>query len=589
VSQIVPRNISESLRDVVASLRKRAQELGLSLMAFDPSGKLGTRPMAGNDFCHFVHQAGMQCATGCHKLARYALERGKSSRAVGPCGCCLLALPVLERRRAIGAIVLGMPTREMLDEEHIARLCDRLQLDNQVMFEAARKACRHPADEAVNIQRVFSWLVWEAQQARDTNIALTSLSTNLATTYEGLSLLYRVSGSMKISEEPRDFLQDICDQLLDVMDVEVATAIIIDDRVDLDGEIMIRAGAEIADPTVLARMSSQQILPQIEATRNVFIDNHCKGIEHMPFGKPLKNLIAVPLIVDEQMIGVLLGLNKRSGDFDTFDTRLANTIANQAAVFLANHHMYEELQELLMGVLHSLTESIDAKDPYTHGHSQRVAAISRRLAEELGFSADHVRHVYLAGLLHDIGKIGVRESILCKDGRLTDEEYGHIKEHPSIGAKILQRIRHLEPIVTGVFSHHERLDGKGYPQGLSGEAVPLEGRIIGLADSWDAMTSHRTYRRAKPIEEAVEELRRCAGTQFDPKLVEIFLSWDLPAYMAELQQLGEADSEFTILDETGPWEVGLSGLSGRAEFFASMETTEPLEDDTSEAPLEDEE
>lgn len=242
-----------------------------------------------------------------------------------------------------------------------------------------------------------------------------------------------------------------------------------------------------------------------------------------------------------------------------------------------------------MGVLHSLTESIDAKDPYTHGHSQRVAAISRRLAEELGFSADHVRHVYLAGLLHDIGKIGVRESILCKDGRLTDEEYGHIKEHPSIAAKILRRIRHLDPIVTGVLSHHERLDGKGYPQGLSGEAVPLEGRIIGLADSWDAMTSHRTYRRAKPIEEAAEELRRCAGTQFDPKLVEIFLSWDLPAYMAELQQLSEADSEFTILDETGPWEVGLSGLSGRTEFFASMETTEPLAPDTSEEPLEDEE
>lgn len=561
--------MSESLCDVVASLRKRAEELGLSMMAFDAGGKLGAKPFAASAFCNYVHQASMECARGCHKLACYALERGKSSRAVGPCGCCLLALPVMQRRRPIGAIVLGLPTREMLDEEHIARICDRMKLDAQIMQQAARKACRHAAEEAVDIQRVFSWLVWEAQQARDTSIALTSLSTNLATTYEGLSLLYRVSGSMKLSEEPRVFLQDICDQLLDVIDVELATAIIIDERVEIDGEVLVVAGQDVANPNVLASLSSQQILPKLAQTKNILIDNECRDIEQRPFGRPIRNLIAVPLIVDNQMIGMLLGLNKQTGDFDTFDTRLANTIANQTAVFLANHHMYEELQELLMGVLHSLTESIDAKDPYTCGHSQRVAAISRRLAEAMGFSADHVRHVYLAGLLHDIGKIGISESILCKDGKLTDDEYTHIKQHPLIGAKILRRIRHLEPVVPGVLSHHERLDGRGYPHGLAGDAVPLEGRIIGLADSWDAMTSHRTYRRAKPVEEAISELRRCAGTQFDAKLVEMFLAWDLEAYMQDLQVLSGAEISFF---EERPWDVGLSGLSGRAEFFESMET-----------------
>jgi putative nucleotidyltransferase with HDIG domain len=542
-------------------------------MAFDQAGKLGTRPLAGNDFCGFAHDASTDCAKGCHKLARYALDRGKSSRAVGPCGCCLLALPVLERRRAIGAVVLGLPTREMLDEEHIARLSDRLKLDARVMYEAARRACRYGSEEAVHIQRVFSWLVWEAQQARDTSVALTSLSTNLATTYEGLSLLYRVSGSMKLSAEPRNFLQDICDQLLDVMDVDIAAAIMTDNRVDLDGEVCVHAGAELPNRNALAGLSGSHVVSKLENTKAAMIDNECEHIEASRFGRDVRNLIAVPLIVDEQMIGVLLGLNKREGDFDSFDMRLANTIANQAAVFLANHHMYKELQELLMGVLHSLTESIDAKDPYTCGHSQRVAAISKRLATELGYSADHVRHVYLSGLLHDIGKIGVSESILCKDGKLTDQEFDFIREHPSIGAKILRRIRHLEPVVAGVLSHHERLDGRGYPNGLRGEDIPMEGRIVGLADSWDAMTSHRTYRRAKPIAEAVAEIRRCSGTQFDSSLVELFLSWDLETYMLDLQQL--AGSEIPFLDESGPWDIGLSGLASRSDMLSEMNAINP--------------
>lgn len=563
---------------MVASLRSRAQELGLSVMAFDQHGKLGTRPLSGNPFCGFVHQASTECAKGCHKLARYALQRGKSSRAVGPCGCCLLALPVLERRRAIGAIVLGMPTLEMLDQEHVARLCSRLGLDATVMMTAAVDSCRNSSEEAVDIQRVFSWLVWEAQQARDTNVALTSLSTNLATTYEGLSLLYRVSGSMKLSEEPRTFLHDICEELLDVMDVEIAAAIMTDDRVDLNGEVLIYAGAELPNRNALAALCSQRIVHQLEERENAFIDNTCDGIEQARFGRRIRNLIAVPLIVDAQMIGLVLGLNKREGDFDTFDTRLANTIANLAAVSMANHHMYVELQELLMGVLHSLTESIDAKDPYTCGHSQRVASISRRLAEEMGFSPDHVRHVYLSGLLHDIGKIGVRESILCKEGKLTDEEFDFIRQHPTIGAKILRRIRHLEPVVPGVLSHHERLDGRGYPHGLKGDEVPLEGRIVGLADGWDAMTSHRTYRRAKPTADAIEEIKRCSGTQFDPRLVEIFLGWDMDAYMADLQQL--AGSDIPGLEETGPWDVGLSGLASRPEMLSDMEAIEPESPDT---------
>jgi HD-GYP domain-containing protein (c-di-GMP phosphodiesterase class II) len=246
-------------------------------------------------------------------------------------------------------------------------------------------------------------------------------------------------------------------------------------------------------------------------------------------------------MLDRQGIGILIGLNKQGADFDSCDAKLLGSIAGQGSVFLANHRMYAELQDLLMGVLHSMTESIDAKDPYTCGHSRRVAQISRRLAISQGLDGQRAQHIYLSGLLHDIGKIGVPEAILCKDGRLTDEEYDNIKRHPAIGARILRRIRHLEPIVAGVLTHHERLDGTGYPKGLSGVDIPLEGRIVGLADSWDAMTSHRTYRRALDLDRAICEIKRCSGTQFDATLAEKFLSWDLPAYMEELQTANASD------------------------------------------------
>jgi HD-GYP domain-containing protein (c-di-GMP phosphodiesterase class II) len=253
----------------------------------------------------------------------------------------------------------------------------------------------------------------------------------------------------------------------------------------------------------------------------------------------------VPLVVEKKHVGMFLGLNKAGKDFDSFDVGLMNAVANQTSVFLENSRMYAQLRDLLMGVLHSLTDSIDAKDPYTCGHSRRVAKISRRLAQARGLPPERVQHIYLAGLLHDVGKIGVPEAVLLKEGRLTDEEYESIKQHPGIGAKILRRIPHLTPIVSGVLTHHERPDGTGYPDGLTHSQIPIEGLIIGLSDCWDAMTTHRTYRRALGLEEARSELRRCAGTQFDATLVEIFLSWDLESLTEELNAIQENDLVLT--------------------------------------------
>jgi putative two-component system response regulator len=187
------------------------------------------------------------------------------------------------------------------------------------------------------------------------------------------------------------------------------------------------------------------------------------------------------------------------------------------------------MKDLFMGMLHALVNSIDAKDPYTRGHSQRVAWLSRYILKLTGADETQCQRAYLSGLLHDIGKIGVPDTVLTKEGTLTDEEYDLIKRHPVIGAHILARVRQVGDLVPGVLHHHERFDGKGYPQGLSGHAIPELGRVVGLADSLDAMTTSRTYRRAMPLEIAVAEIRRCSGTQFDPALVDLLLSQDVRA------------------------------------------------------------
>jgi len=218
-------------------------------------------------------------------------------------------------------------------------------------------------------------------------------------------------------------------------------------------------------------------------------------------------------------------------DFDSTDVKLFNSVASGCAVFIENGRLFKDLKELFIGSLKALTSSIDAKDKYTHGHSERVAFISRWIAERLSgqepLEEEKIHEIYLAGLLHDIGKIGIDETVLRKEGKLTEEEYSRIKVHPSIGAGILREIKQMRDIVPGVLCHHERVDGKGYPNGLVGDQIPLTGKIVGLADCFDAMTSKRTYRDAMTVEQAVAEIEKGLGTQFDEKIGRIFLDGDV--------------------------------------------------------------
>ncbi len=190
---------------------------------------------------------------------------------------------------------------------------------------------------------------------------------------------------------------------------------------------------------------------------------------------------------------------------------------------LSKSILSKDLKELFFTTIKSISSALDAKDTYTHGHSHRVTLYSLILAKELCVDDSMMEEIETAGLLHDIGKIGISEDILCKPGKLTDDEYETIKKHPIIGKKILVGIKKLDKVRDWIGSHHERWDGKGYLEGLKGAEIPMPARILSIADTYDAMTSNRSYRKGLPHEVASEEIKKCSGSQFDPDIVKIFM------------------------------------------------------------------
>ncbi len=230
---------------------------------------------------------------------------------------------------------------------------------------------------------------------------------------------------------------------------------------------------------------------------------------------------------------------------------------------LSKNTLLNDLRELFFTTVKSISSALDAKDTYTHGHSHRVTLYSLILAQEMGLDEEFIEEIETAGLLHDIGKIGVPEDILCKPGKLTDEEYGIIKQHASSAKKILGNIPSLKLISLWASCHHERWDGRGYPNGYKEEEIPLCSRILAVADTYDAMTSNRSYRKGLPHEIASEEIKNCSGTQFDPQMIEVFkkveeiikqAALDPVKYYNEYSRLnksiGEKDANKTIDEES---------------------------------------
>jgi len=232
-------------------------------------------------------------------------------------------------------------------------------------------------------------------------------------------------------------------------------------------------------------------------------------------------LLMVPIIIEGEVKGVINLDNSTSFTTDTIS--LLKSFSEQAAVAINNAHLYKKIQDSYFEIVKALAQAIEAKDPYTHGHSARVMEYTVQIAQKLGLPEEEIESLRYAAILHDIGKIGVRGIILNNPNSLTSKEYDEIKQHPLVGEGIIQPIELLQPIKPLIRHHHEWYNGKGYPDGLSGKDIPLGARILAVADAYDAMKFDRPYRKALTEETAIQELKGGNGTQFDPKIVEVFL------------------------------------------------------------------
>lgn len=294
-------------------------------------------------------------------------------------------------------------------------------------------------------------------------------------------------------------------------------------------------------PQIIRNNACRQFVIQhantIQARPIILNDTAANNPRALP--DPVKSCVLASIHKDSELFGAILAFNHSPADYNpirldqscpqefereygTHEASLLEVAASILATHAHNIEMFQQKEEMLIGVIRSLINAVDAKDPYTCGHSDRVALISKALANHLGLPVDECEKIYLGGLLHDIGKIGVPDEILQKPGKLTDDEFDEIKKHPAIGYRILEHLKDFQHVLPGVLHHHESFDGTGYPHGLEGDQIPFVARIMAVADAFDAMTSNRPYRDGMPAEKAENILRSGAGKQWDREVIDAF-------------------------------------------------------------------
>lgn len=347
---------------------------------------------------------------------------------------------------------------------------------------------------------------------------------------ENARLNSHVAELVRQSEQKEREKDELFAQVLDLHDLQIEDlpTLIIEMARQLTGaEVGLFTQSDGDD--VIASLGMNDLKPEIadalfEFTRRVHSENAPlveNDSEKLPDGSGLVNLSALPVAAKGKSSGVLLLANKRSGGFSDQDTKLLLSIGQHAGIALENVRLHHELNEAYASTIAVLADAIEAKDAYTRGHCESVMRLAVEVGQRLELKGEKLDEVRYSALLHDVGKIGVPDGILLKPGKLMDEEFSIIQKHPSIGRDLVSRVPTLKRLTDAILHHHEKWDGSGYPAGLAGEGIPLVARIVGAVDAFDAMTTPRPYREAISHEEAIAELQRCAGTQFDAQIVDL--------------------------------------------------------------------
>jgi HD-GYP domain-containing protein (c-di-GMP phosphodiesterase class II) len=401
------------------------------------------------------------------------------------------------------------------------------------------------------------------QHAGQLKRQVAEISSHLLNTFEEITLLHRLTEHLSLSKSVVKLCELSVRWLSDVIPAK-CVAIKLNSVVDVhdrhahgddaeNGPMLINHGECPLDAAEFGRFM-ERLGPHV-ATEPLVLNRSATSSPTW-FYPDVRELISVPIREGDHLFGWLLALNhKGAGDvpnseveFGTVEASLLSSVATILGIHGGNITLYQEQADFFASVVRALTSAIDAKDPYTCGHSDRVARLSVCLARRMGCNDEELDTIYLSGLLHDIGKIGIDDNVLRKPGALTEAELEHIKTHPRLGCKILDGVKQLDKVLPVVMHHHEAWDGGGYPEGLKAEECPKLARIVAVADSIDAMSSDRPYRKGIPDEKLDRILHEGAGRQWDAKVVEAAFQ-----VRDEIRKIGRTEREPLQL-EVGRWE-----------------------------------
>ena len=434
----------------------------------------------------------------------------------------MLVVPVrLPRLLAGGRFVAVTLLDDGIEGETLDILAQRAGIDARIARTLLRSL--PPWDRRTSGR--FANVVSALARSESERLAGLEAGAQLSTAWEELHLLHSLSNEMAVGTSPREFARRTLDEVRHTLGCRW-TALRVDGSaaaiLDVEPGSLLVSGADIT--------LAEQLLGAVHTPQSAAVVG--------------TDLVLAPVRREGEYFGVLAAGDRRVGDgaMSNCERTLVETAAGNLSVFIDNARLYRDLDRMFIGALSALVSAIDAKDPYTRGHSQRVALLSRQIAMAAGLSAADVKHIYISGLVHDVGKIGVPETALRKQGKLTNEEYGQVKQHPVIGWRILRDIPRFEPVLDGVLHHHERFDGRGYPHELAGDTIPVAARIIAIADTFDAMSSNRTYRAKLGRSEVLNEMSKLGGSQFDPTFLAHFLRLDLSTYDVGLEDCAASGS-----------------------------------------------
>ncbi|MHB8882780.1 MAG: HD domain-containing phosphohydrolase [Thermodesulfovibrionales bacterium] len=356
------------------------------------------------------------------------------------------------------------------------------------------------------------------------------MSDELRRKVEQLTTLMELSSLVNSTLDTREIRRRAIEAATKLADTETGSLLLVDPETgDLFFEVALGDKGDLLKEIRLSR--GQGIAGWVAENNEAVIINDAQSDPRFFKGADKKssfdtrNMICVPVRTKDRMLGVLQAINKREGSFSDDDRDVLTALANQVATAIENANLYNELKETFYGTAQALAETIEKRDPYTGGHTQRVMLYSIEIGKMMGLPEKELEDLKLAAILHDIGKIGVRDSILLKNDRLDKEECLLMNRHTEYGSEILEHVKKLKHMIPGVRSHHEKYDGTGYPDKLKGEDIPFIARIIAVADTFDAMTTDRPYRKALSTRTAIEELQRFSGIQFDGEAVRNFVNY----------------------------------------------------------------